>query len=151
MLSHCGTGMVSVLKFPTLLACRKGWAKQLMFRPPALITCILFENRKRSVQNFRTFTISISELLNLQPIVSATSTSKIKTKSKPILPSSLNLVWKETRDWQLTLWNQETLKWVFVQTVKTQMKCNIILHFISVYIVCKGQKDLQKKEYNIFF
>ena len=37
-----------------------------------------------------------------------------------------------------------------LQTVKTQMKWSIKLHFIRVYIVCKGKKDLQKKEHNIF-
>ena len=35
-------------------------------------------------------------------------------------------------------------------TVKTQMKCSILLHFIRVYSVCKGYKVLQTKEYNIF-
>ena len=39
---------------------------------------------------------------------------------------------------------------VLLQTVKTQMKCSIMLHFIRVYTVCKGKKDLQTKEYNIF-
>ena len=33
---------------------------------------------------------------------------------------------------------------------KTQMKCSIMLHFIRVYTVCKGEKDLQTKECNIF-
>ena len=39
------------------------------------------------------------------------------------------------------------LKQVLLQTVKTQMKCSII---IRAYTVFKGQKDLQTKEY-IFF
>ena len=30
----------------------------------------------------------------------------------------------------------ETPKWVLLQTVKTQMKCRIMRHFIRVYIVC---------------
>ena len=37
----------------------------------------------------------------------------------------------------------ETPKWVLLQTVKTQMKCSIMLHFIRVYTVCKGKKYLQ--------
>ena len=36
-----------------------------------------------------------------------------------------------------------------LQTVKTQIKCSIMLHFISL-TVCKSKKDLQIKEYNIF-
>ena len=32
------------------------------------------------------------------------------------------------------------------QTVKTQMKCCIMLHFIRVYTVCKCIKDLQTRE-----
>ena len=42
---------------------------------------------------------------------------------------------------------RETPKRVLQQTVKTQMKCSIILHFIRVYIVVK---DLQTKENNIY-
>ena len=34
----------------------------------------------------------------------------------------------------------------FLQTVKS-----IMLHFISVYTVCKDKKCLQTKEYNMFF
>ena len=30
------------------------------------------------------------------------------------------------------------------------MKCSIMQHFIRVYTVCKGKKDLQTKEYNNF-
>ena len=51
----------------------------------------------------------------------------------------------------LILCIQETPKQVLLQTVKTHMKCSIMLHFIRVYIVWKGQKDLQTKEYNLFF
>ena len=43
----------------------------------------------------------------------------------------------------------ETPKRVLLQTVKTQMKCHIMRHFIKIYTVCKGKKDLQTKEYNI--
>ena len=38
-----------------------------------------------------------------------------------------------------------TPKCVLWQTVKTQMKCHIIQHFIMVYIVCYGKNDLQGK------
>ena len=31
---------------------------------------------------------------------------------------------------------RETSKWVLLKTVRTQMKCSIMLHFIWVYIVC---------------
>ena len=30
------------------------------------------------------------------------------------------------------------------------MKCSKMLHFNRVYTVCKGKKDIQTKEYNIF-
>ena len=50
----------------------------------------------------------------------------------------------------LTLIFGETPKQVFLETVKTQMKCSVMLHFIRVYIVCKGKKYLQTKE-NIVF
>ena len=51
----------------------------------------------------------------------------------------------------LTLCISETLEQVLLQTVKTQMECSIMLHFIRVYTVCQGKKDLQPKEYNIFW
>ena len=51
----------------------------------------------------------------------------------------------------LTLCILETPKRVLLQTVKTQMKCPIKLHFIRVYTVCDGKKDLQIKKYNIFW
>ena len=38
----------------------------------------------------------------------------------------------------LTLCIPETLKPIILQTVKTQMKCSIMLHFFRVYTVCKG-------------
>ena len=50
----------------------------------------------------------------------------------------------------LTLCILETPEQVLLQTVKIQMKCSIMLHFIRVFTVCKGKKDLQTKEYNIF-
>ena len=34
---------------------------------------------------------------------------------------------------------------MLLQTIKTQMKCSIMLHFISVYTVCKDKKDLLTK------
>ena len=40
-----------------------------------------------------------------------------------------------------------TPKCVLWQTVKTQMECNIIQHFIIVYVVCYGKTDLQEKKY----
>ena len=43
----------------------------------------------------------------------------------------------------LCIW--ETPKWVLLQTVKTQMKCHTMQHFIRAYTVCKGKKDLQTK------
>ena len=51
--------------------------------------------------------------------------------------------------WSLTLCIWGTRKWVLMQTVKTQMKCSIMLHFIRVYTVCKGKKDIKTK--NTFF
>ena len=39
----------------------------------------------------------------------------------------------------ITLCIQETPKWVLLQTVKTQMKCSIMLHFIRVYTVSTGK------------
>ena len=52
----------------------------------------------------------------------------------------------------LTLCIWETPKEVLLQTVKTQMKCSIMLHFIRLDTVRKGKKkDLQTKENNIFF
>ena len=50
----------------------------------------------------------------------------------------------------LTFCIQETHKRLLIQTVKTQMKCCIMLHFIRVYTVCKCKKDLQTKN-TIFF
>ena len=49
---------------------------------------------------------------------------------------------------KLTLCICETLKRVLLQTVKTQMKCSIMLHFIRLYTVCQGKKDLKTKIYN---
>ena len=47
---------------------------------------------------------------------------------------------------ELTLYIRETTKQVLLQTVKTQMKCSIMQHFIKVYTVCKGKKDLKTKD-----
>ena len=46
---------------------------------------------------------------------------------------------------RLTLCIRETHKRVPLQTMKTQIKCSIMLHFIRVYTVCKGKKDLRQK------
>ena len=40
----------------------------------------------------------------------------------------------------LTLCIRETPNQVLLQTVKTQMKCSIMLHFIRVYTVYKGKE-----------
>ena len=48
----------------------------------------------------------------------------------------------------LALCIRETPNQVLLQTVKTQMKCRVMLHFIRVYTVCKDKKDLQT---TIFF
>ena len=47
----------------------------------------------------------------------------------------------------LALYRLETPKQVHLQTVKTQMKCRKMRHFIRVYTNGKGEKDLQTKEY----
>ena len=39
---------------------------------------------------------------------------------------------------------------LLLQTVKAQMKCSIMLYFIWVYTVCRGKKNPQTKEYNLF-
>ena len=44
----------------------------------------------------------------------------------------------------LTFCIQKPLKQVLLQTVNTQMKCSM------VYAVCKGKKNLQTKENNVF-
>ena len=36
--------------------------------------------------------------------------------------------------------------YVFSQTVKIQMKCSIMLHFIRVFTICLGKKDIQTKD-----
>ena len=41
----------------------------------------------------------------------------------------------------------ETTKRVLLQTVKTQMKSSMMLHFIRVYTVCKGKKDLRTTDF----
>ena len=49
-------------------------------------------------------------------------------------------------DRHVTDWVKGPGKQVFLQTVKTQMKYSIY----RVYTGCKGKKDHQTKEYNIF-
>ena len=44
----------------------------------------------------------------------------------------------------------ENPKPVLLQTVKTQMKCSIMLHFIRVFTVCKVKKRFSDKKCNIF-
>ena len=45
----------------------------------------------------------------------------------------------------LTLCFWEAPQRELLQTVITQIKCSIMLHFIGVYTVCNGKKDLQTK------
>ena len=54
---------------------------------------------------------------------------------------------KSSRMKRLTLWRPETPKWVLSQTVKTQMKCRIMQHFIRVCTVCWDKINLQRKKY----
>ena len=49
-----------------------------------------------------------------------------------------------------TLCIQEPPKQVLLQSVKTLMKCNIMLHFIRVYTVCKGKKIFRQKNTILF-
>ena len=51
----------------------------------------------------------------------------------------------------LSIMEFETPEHVLLQTVKTQMKCSLVLHFIRAYTVCKGKTDIQTKEYNTFW
>ena len=50
----------------------------------------------------------------------------------------------------LTLCIRETPKQLLLQTVKTQVKCSIMLHFISVYTVCMVKKIFRQKNTIIF-
>ena len=50
-----------------------------------------------------------------------------------------------------TLCIQEAPKRVIFQTVKTQMKCSIMLHFIRVYTVCIDKKKIFRQKISIFF
>ena len=49
----------------------------------------------------------------------------------------------------LCIW--ETPKQVLLQTVKTQIQCCIMRHFIWVYIACYGKTDNQTKRIQYFF
>ena len=51
----------------------------------------------------------------------------------------------------LTLCIQETPKRIVLQTVKTQMKCSIMLHFIRVYSVKVKKKNIFKQNNTIVF
>ena len=46
-------------------------------------------------------------------------------------------------------WQTRTPKRVSSQTVKTQMKCSIMLHFIRVCTVCSDKINLQRKNLEI--
>ena len=48
---------------------------------------------------------------------------------------------EKCQDNRLTLCVRESPKQVLLQTVKTQMKCSIMLHFIRVYTVCKYRQS----------
>ena len=48
----------------------------------------------------------------------------------------------------INLCRQETPKRVLWQTVKTQMKCRIMRHFIWVCTVCLDKLNIQRKKYN---
>ena len=50
-------------------------------------------------------------------------------------------------NWLITLCIRETPKRVLLHTVKTQMKCSIMMHFIGVYTVCKVKKFFRQKKY----
>ena len=50
----------------------------------------------------------------------------------------------------LTLYRPDTPKQVLLQTVKTQMKCCIMQHFIRVCTICNDKINLQRKKYNFF-
>ena len=39
---------------------------------------------------------------------------------------------------------------ILLQTVKIQMKCGIMRHFIKVYTICKDKNVLQRKKYNFY-
>ena len=51
----------------------------------------------------------------------------------------------------LTLFIWETTKRVLLQSVKTHMKCSIMLHIIRVYTVCKDHKRSSDKIVQHFF
>ena len=67
-------------------------------------------------------------------------------------PVSLSLSYKNMKSFSpcITPCFWKTPKRLLLQTVKTQMKCSIMLHFIRVYTVCKGMKNLQTKQCNMF-
>ena len=72
-------------------------------------------------------------------------------------PWSLRLCFIEVRDFgnlQLPQFNpfciRITPRRVLLQTVKTQTKCSIMLHFIRVYTVCKSKNYLQQNKPLIF-
>ena len=58
---------------------------------------------------------------------------------------ALGLIMGSDTCFNLGLCIRETPKRVFLQMVKTHMKCSIMLHFIRVYTVCPGKKNLKTK------
>ena len=46
---------------------------------------------------------------------------------------------------ELTLCIRDTPKHILLKTMKNQMKCSIMLHFIRVYTVCKGKQIFRQK------
>ena len=68
------------------------------------------------------------------------------------LPMSHKKEARLTNVYGLTLCIREPPKEVLLQTVKTQMKCSIMLHFIRVYTACRGKIELQtRKQYWLKF
>ena len=68
----------------------------------------------------------------------------IKNFNKPIFLKIYSRSMKFQRI-SLTLCIRETPKWVLLQTVRTQMKCHILRHFIRVHTVCMGKKIFRQK------
>ena len=48
------------------------------------------------------------------------------------------------------IWVQMTPKCIFWQTVKTQMKCSIMLHFIRFCTVCLGKKRSSERKVQFY-
>ena len=50
----------------------------------------------------------------------------------------------------IPLYSMKPPKPILLQTVKTQMKCSKMLHFIRVYTVCKDKKIFRQKKISFF-